>query len=94
MGFEAGIEVCAPVHDAVLIVAPLPQIDARVSQAQDCMAEASRIVLGGFELRTGAEITRHPDRYSDKRGVEMWGRVVGLLVPPGAEGKPQTLPPM
>ena len=41
--------------------------------------EAGRIVLDGFELRTDAEIIRHPDRYSDKRGTHMWDRVMGLL---------------
>ncbi len=32
------------------------------------MAEASRVVLAGFELRTDAEIVRYPERYSDPRG--------------------------
>jgi hypothetical protein len=91
---EAGIEVCAPVHDAVLILAPLTELEARVRQSQECMAEAGRIVLGGFELRTDAEITRHPDRYSDKRGVEMWDRVMGLLSQAGDDGNPQTVPHM
>ena len=31
---EAGIRVCAPVHDAVLIEAPLGELEARVKQAQ------------------------------------------------------------
>src|SRR5215210_1007625 len=42
---ERGIEVCAPVHDAVLINAPLDQLDADVARMQDAMREASRIVL-------------------------------------------------
>ncbi|MCZ7646230.1 MAG: DNA polymerase [Planctomycetota bacterium] len=76
---ERGIRVCAPVHDAFLIEAPITQIDAEVARMQACMAEASRIVLGGLELRTDAKIVMHPDRYMDKRGVEMWGRVMGIL---------------
>ena len=47
---ERGIEVCAPVHDAVLICAPLERLDADVARMQDAMREASRIVLDGFEL--------------------------------------------
>ena len=43
------------------------------------MAEASRVVLRGFELRTDEKITRYPDRYMDKRGAVMWQRVMELL---------------
>ena len=42
------------------------------------MAEASRIVLAGFELNTDVKIVRWPDRYMDPRGVEMWNRVCKL----------------
>jgi hypothetical protein len=76
---ERGIEVCAPVHDALLIAAPLEQIEDAVAATQAAMREASRIVLDGFELRTEAEIVRHPDRYMDKRGVRMWAEVMGLI---------------
>ena len=76
---EAGIKVCAPVHDAFLIEAPLDELDAVIAQTQSLMAEASRIVLGGFELGSDIKITRHPDRYVDKRGAEMWNRVMALL---------------
>ena len=43
------------------------------------MAEASRIVLGGFELGTDVSITRWPNRYMDSRGRVMWQRVLELL---------------
>jgi DNA polymerase family A len=79
---ERGIEVCAPVHDAFLICAPLDRLDADITTMRAAMAEASRIVLAGFELRTdckGAAIVRYPDRYMDKRGRVMWQRVVELL---------------
>jgi hypothetical protein len=48
------------------------------------MAEASEAVLGGFKLRTDAEIVRWPDRYMDKRGREFWERVMATL-PDSAE---------
>jgi DNA polymerase I-like protein with 3'-5' exonuclease and polymerase domains len=38
---ESGIEVCAPVHDAILIEAPLSGIDAAVKETQLLMEEAS-----------------------------------------------------
>ncbi len=76
---EAGIEVCAPVHDAVLIHAPAGQIEVDVLRMQDCMREASRLVLGGFELGTDVSVVHHPERYADPRGAVMWKRVMELL---------------
>jgi len=57
---EAGIEVCAPIHDALLVAAPIDAIEAAVAATRAAMAEASRIVLDGFEVRTEAKITRTP----------------------------------
>jgi DNA polymerase-1 len=76
---ERGIEVCAPVHDAVLICASLESLDADVMRMRQAMAEASGIVLGGFELGTDAQIVRYPDRYMDERGAAMWARVMNLI---------------
>ena len=76
---ERGIEVCALVNDAVLICAPLPGLSEFVEQMRACMAEASRIVLDGFELRTDVHIVQHPDRYEDPRGKVMWQRVMDLI---------------
>jgi DNA polymerase I len=76
---ERGIEVCAPVHDAFLICAPLDRLEDDVAAMRAAMAEASRIVLGGFELGTDVSVTRWPDRYMDSRGRVMWDRVTGLL---------------
>jgi DNA polymerase-1 len=72
---ERGIEVQAPVHDALLIGSTIDQIEADVALTQQCMLEASRAVLGGFELRTDVKIVRFPDRYSDKRGEAIWNRI-------------------
>lgn len=79
LAVERGVEICAPVHDAVLICAPEQGLGADVETMRAAMAEASRIVLGGFELGTDVEITRWPDRYMDKRGSVMWERVMGLI---------------
>ena len=83
-GVEAGIEICAPVHDAILIAAPLEQIEDHVHQMRDIMRRASRAVLGGFEIRADAVIVKYPERYMDERGSEMWERIMRLLEP--AEG--------
>jgi hypothetical protein len=79
---EAGIRVCAPVHDALLVEAPLEDLDATVAKTKALMQEASRIVLGGFELGSDVKEVRYPDRYMDKRGVVMWNKVMRLLERP------------
>ena len=76
---EREVEVCAPVHDAVLICAPLDRLDADIERMQAAMVEASSIILGGFELRTDVHVVRYPDRYSDERGVVMWEKVMRLI---------------
>jgi hypothetical protein len=78
---ESGIEVCAPVHDAVLICAPLERLEDAIAAMRAAMAEASRIVLDGFELRTDVKRVLHPDRFRDKRGVRMWDHVMDLIAP-------------
>lgn len=79
---DAGVRVCAPVHDAFLIEAPLKELDSAIAQTQSLMAKASRIVLDGFELGSEVKVTRHPDRYVDKRGEVMWGKVMSLIGQP------------
>jgi hypothetical protein len=76
---ERGVEITAPVHDAVLLVSSLDAIDADVAETRAAMAEASRAVLGGFELRTDVKIVRFPERYMDPRGRRMWAQICGLV---------------
>jgi hypothetical protein len=83
---ERGIEVCAPIHDAVLICAPLDHLEADLATMRMAMAEASTLVLAGFELATDVKVIHWPDRYADSRGREMWNRVCNLVT---AEEQPQ-----
>jgi hypothetical protein len=76
---ERGIEVCAPIHDAVLICAPLDRLEADMAGMRAAMAEASCIVLNRFELHTDATCILYPDRFQDSRGVQMWDRVIKLI---------------
>lgn len=69
---EDGIRVCMPLHDALLIEAPLEEIDDAVRRTQEHMAEASRIVLDGFALRTSVKRARAPDRWREPRGAAIW----------------------
>jgi hypothetical protein len=76
---EAGIKVCAPVHDALLIEAPVGELDQAIATSKSLMQEASRIVLDGFELGSDVKEVRYPGRYMDKRGVVMWDKVMNLV---------------
>lgn len=76
---EQGINVCAPVHDALLVEAPVEEIRAVAATTQQAMAEASALVLGGFSLRTESNIIAYPDRFQDRRGQKMWDVLMSLL---------------
>jgi hypothetical protein len=78
LAIERGIEVCAPIHDAILVLAPIDRIDADIATTREAMREASRIVLAGFELDTDEpKPIKYPDRYMDtKRGKTMWDIVM------------------
>lgn len=76
---DAGIRVCALVHDALLIEAPLDQLDRTVAEAQAIMRKASSIVLNGFGLGSDAKLIVYPDRYMDECGTRMLEAVMGIL---------------
>src|SRR5262249_7550204 len=76
---EGGMRVCAPVHDALLIEAPVRAIDQAVVECQRVLKRASERVLSGVSLRTEAKVVRFPDRFMDQRGRAMWDSVFGLL---------------
>jgi hypothetical protein len=79
---ERGVKVCALIHDALLIEGTADGIGAEAAKASRAMREASELVLPGFPLRTDAKVVRHPDRYTDPRGKQMWDTVWGLMREP------------
>jgi hypothetical protein len=75
MTTEADIGICAPVHDAILIEAPLESLDEVIATTQKLMQRAGEIVLNGFPVGSDAKIVRFPERYMDGRGKQMWNTV-------------------
>lgn len=75
----AGISLCAPVHDAVLIEAPEDQIESAVGVAQGCMVQASKDVLHGFALTSDADIFTYPRRFLDEGSQAFWEEVMAIL---------------
>ena len=77
---EAGLMICAPIHDALLLEASVEDIDSHIEQLTTIMQHASELVLGEGRV-CGVDVDKiaYPDRYSDERGVVMWDRVMGIL---------------
>ncbi len=76
---DMGVAVVAPVHDALLIEAPITEISSAIERTSQAMRLASREVLDGFELRNDVELICYPDRYEDERGKVMWDEIMGHL---------------
>jgi DNA polymerase I len=76
---DSGVKVCAPNHDSLLIEAPTPEIEDAVKLTKQAMADASRIVLDGFEIRSSVNVFHAPDRYRDEDGGLMWRTVWDII---------------
>ena len=80
LAVERGLQLCAPIHDALLIESSNDQIDADVTKLKECMSEACEGVLGtGKICRVDAKVVKYPDRYMDEQGQEMWDKIMMLL---------------
>ena len=83
----AGLRLIGCAHDSFLIEAPIAEIERDVARLQDIMRQASRDLLGGFELRADCkperDIVRYPARFIDKRemedGMRHWDRLIALI---------------
>jgi hypothetical protein len=77
---EAGLTICAPIHDALLLESPTNRINNDIDLLKSIMQEASEIVLGdGKSCGIDVQVFHYPDRYQDERGVYMWDKVQRLL---------------
>ena len=77
-----GIQVVAPVHDAVMAEAPADQVEDASAALDRCMRDASAIVLRGYELPTDVQLIgagQKHQRYFDDRGEAMWNTVTRLV---------------
>jgi len=79
LALRRGIELCCPIHDALLVEGPVERVAEIVAATQSVMLDASEFVLPGFPLRTDAKIVKWPDRYMDPRGKKMWATVCEIL---------------
>jgi DNA polymerase I len=77
---EGGVEICGPIHDAVLLQAASEDIDEAVERCRKAMIAASELVLPGFPLRVEAKTWDWTTHYSDDRGAEFWKKLWSLPV--------------
>jgi DNA polymerase family A len=83
----AGLRLIGCAHDSFLIEDTIDRIEGSVAKLQEIMRQASRDLLGGFELRADCkpdrDIVRYPDRFVDKReledGMRHWNRLMALI---------------
>jgi hypothetical protein len=84
-GYEAGIHILAPAHDAFWIMAPLPELDDAIATMTAIMVRASEIVTGGLKIpvEKTAQIPwplcLGDVRKPDAKGQAMWLEIKSLL---------------
>jgi len=73
-------------HDSFLIEDTIDKIEAAAAEMQAIMRQASRDLLGGFDLRADCkpnDIVRYPDRFIDKREredeMQHWNWLMALI---------------
>lgn len=76
---EDGLKICAPIHDALLLEAPLERLDEDIFRLRSIMVKASEMVMKTLACRVDVDVVSYPQRYRDDGGGEMWDRVIGLL---------------
>jgi len=74
LAVEAGVTICAPVHDCLVIEAPTEHIADAIARTRAAMEEASHLLIGAT-LRIDVKDFHSPDRYREKKGAAMWNMV-------------------
>jgi hypothetical protein len=75
---ESGVQIIAPVHDALVIEADDGEIDAAVEACRAAMTWASERVAG-IAVRSEPTVVRHPERLLDQKNQSRWDRMLHLL---------------
>jgi hypothetical protein len=70
-----GLEVVAPVHDAMMIEADAKHAEDAAAALDGVMQDASSVVLRGYRLPSDCQTVRPGESFFDERGEEMWTTV-------------------
>jgi len=74
-----GIELVAPIHDALLVEGPLNDAEELSRSLDQLMSDAAAMVLRGYRLPTDYQIIKPGEHYQDERGAAMWRTVTRLV---------------
>jgi hypothetical protein len=78
---RCGLNVCATVHDALLIEASTRHVNDVINALLPIMRKASEVIMGGgFSLRADTKIVQYGQRLGDNRGVDLWQKVRKFLL--------------
>ena len=78
MTWRAGVEILHTMHDALMVLAPLAQLEDAIEATKECMILAGR-VIAGFDLMVDVSSVRWPNRYMDEAGRATWDRTMAIL---------------
>lgn len=84
---EAGFQVVAPVHDAVMVELNEHNWESELSETRQIMASASQAVVPGVVVRTDVDVTMPGEHFVDGRGTEVWD-LVAPVIGRDVEGNP------
>ncbi len=77
---EAGLDLCATIHDACVVEAADNDVDAVAAAVKHHMVNAGKVVLGGFELKVDTQVVRTGRRWRQSAaGEDIWRWVVQQL---------------
>jgi hypothetical protein len=76
---EQGVNVCASLHDAVIVEVPSRLADFTADAVRVAMGKASALLLHGHTLKVEVKTFHHPDRLLDDKGRAMWNQVNDLI---------------
>jgi DNA polymerase I-like protein with 3'-5' exonuclease and polymerase domains len=75
-----GIEIVAPVHDAIMVETAADRAEETSVALDQVMRDAAAMVLRGYQLPTEAQIVRSGERFFEERAEEMWKTINRLVV--------------
>jgi hypothetical protein len=75
----AGVGVIAPVHDALMIEAPIESINDACMKAKAAMRKASADILKAKEIRVDCEIVCYPHRFGTESHPGLWSDIDAIL---------------
>jgi DNA polymerase-1 len=79
---EAGVQLCAPVHDAILLECAIDEVDETIDHVERLMVDATRLVLNDGrrlqvdsmlgDIRVGVEKYSYPLHFKQGRDSAVW----------------------